>query len=274
MQTMNWYQALNEYRQRGEALVIATLLTRAGSTPRDTDAKMIITAQEQHDTLGGGRLEYEVVVSARQLIHEGRTGHQLKRYALGSQLGQCCGGHVSVLLESFPATAFQVAVFGAGHVGQALIPILGGLDCQVHWIDSRADLFPSARPSNVRCLPAADPAAWVARLPAGAALLVLTHDHGLDFAICSAALQRDDLRFIGLIGSETKAKRFRHRLTKLDLDHQRLTCPVGLAEVPGKLPMEVAVSMAGQLIALQHQQPPPTKESLTQEEIKEFTYAS
>lgn len=254
MQNLNWYQALAECKGRGEALVLATLLTSAGSTPRDTDAKMVITASEQYDTLGGGRLEFEIINTARQMLLQGETGHRIERYALGTHLGQCCGGNVSVLLEGFTATRFQVAVFGAGHVAQALIPILGGLPCQVHWIDNRPDLFPEHCPANIRRLPAVDPAGWVARLPAGADLLILTHDHSLDFDITAAALQRNDFRLIGLIGSRTKANRFRHRLEKLGLDPSRLTCPVGLAEVPGKLPMEVAVSMAAQLIALEHGQ--------------------
>lgn len=272
MQTMNWYQALAECKNRGEALVLATLLNRAGSTPRDTDAKMVITTDEQYDTLGGGRLEFEIINLARQLLQKGETGHHIRRFALGTHLGQCCGGSVTVLLESFAATRFQVAVFGAGHVARALIPILGGLPCQVHWIDSRAELFPQQHPNNVRCLPAVDPAGWVARLPAGADLLILTHDHSLDFDICVAALQRQDLRLIGLIGSRTKANRFRHRLEKLGLDHSRLTSPVGLAEVPGKLPMEVAVSMAAQLIALEHdRQPTAQQQTLTASELRELT---
>lgn len=254
-----WYQALQQCKHSGEAFVLVTVLSAGGSTPRDQDAKMIITPAQQFDTIGGGRLEFEAINMARKALSKGDTGYRIEKFALGSQLGQCCGGRVSVLFETFAATQFQIAVFGAGHVAHALMPILSGLPCQVHWIDQRADLFPLERAANVHALPAQDPAAWVTNLPAGADLVIMTHNHDLDFAITVAALQRADLRSIGLIGSQTKARRFRHRLSQLGFSNaelDRVICPIGLSDVPGKLPMEVAVSIAGQLIAREHQNRP------------------
>lgn len=273
-----WYDALQQCKQQGNAFVLATVLSAGGSTPRDQDAKMVITVDQQFDTIGGGRLEFEVIALARRALQAGDTGYRIESFALGSHLGQCCGGSVSVLLESFAATPFQVAVFGAGHVAHALIPILAGLPCQVHWIDQRAQLFPTSRPSNVKVLPAQDPAAWVARLPAGADVVIMTHNHDLDFAITVAALNRADLRSIGLIGSRTKARRFQHRLLQLGFAPDalaRVDCPIGLSAVPGKLPMEVAVSIAGQLIAREHENRPKTAwRGLGKKDLKELLHSS
>ncbi|MFY0663129.1 MAG: xanthine dehydrogenase accessory protein XdhC [Natronospirillum sp.] len=272
-----WFEALQLCKHRGDAFVMATVLSAGGSTPRDQDAKMVITQDQQFDTIGGGRLEFEVINLARNALNKGEAGYRIEKFALGSQLGQCCGGSVSVLLESFTATQFQVAVFGAGHVAHALIPILGGLPCQVHWIDQRAELFPEQRPPNVKLLPAQDPAAWVAKLPAGTDLVIMTHNHDLDFAITAAALQRPELRSIGLIGSRTKARRFQHRLSQLGFsvaDLERVICPIGLSDVPGKLPMEVAVSIAGQLIAREHQDhPKPAWRGMGKKDIKELLHS-
>lgn len=273
-----WHQALHDCKVRGEAFVLATVLSAGGSTPRDVDAKMVITANAQFDTLGGGTLEWEIMRMAREGIARGETGYRIEKFALGSQLGQCCGGAVSVLLECFPATAFQIGLFGAGHVAHALIPILGGLPCQVHWVDVRADLFPVERPSNVKALPAQDPISWVARLPAGVDVVIMTHNHELDFQLMVAALQRTDVRSIGVIGSATKARRFKHRLTELGMGDEhwaRVNCPIGLPNVPGKLPMEVAVSIAGELIAREHTERPTTPwRGLAKSALKELLHST
>ncbi|MFY0664486.1 MAG: hypothetical protein JXQ97_07670 [Natronospirillum sp.] len=104
MDTQRWFDALAQCKANGDPFVLATILSAAGSTPRDQDAKMVITAQAQYDTVGGGHLEYKVIQRARTALTASAWGFRIERYALGSQLGQCCGGAVSLLLECFPAS--------------------------------------------------------------------------------------------------------------------------------------------------------------------------
>ncbi|MEX0450421.1 xanthine dehydrogenase accessory protein XdhC [Spiribacter sp. 218] len=250
--TMTWHQALQACKDADQPFVLATVLSAAGSTPRDTDAKMVITATDQYDTVGGGRLEHEIITRARRRLESGEQGPAIEKFALGSQLGQCCGGSVSILLESFGASHFNIALFGAGHVATALATILGQLPYRVEWVDSRVDLFPDSLPDNVHPRPAKDPVGWISQIRSGAHVRVMTHDHDLDFRLIHAALHRADLGSVGVIGSETKARRFRRRLEQTGVEPatiNQLICPIGLAQVPGKRPMEVAVSIAGELIA-------------------------
>jgi xanthine dehydrogenase accessory factor len=162
-----------------------------------------------------------------------------------------------------------VGIFGAGHVAKSIVTILAGLNCKVSWVDSRADEFPADIPANVNKIVAREPCDELEDLPNGSDILILTHNHQLDFELCLTALKRNrnplqQLRSIGLIGSETKALRFHKRLTDrlrdqnpqiqkvLDEQIESIRCPVGLSSVPGKLPMEVAVSIVGELIAIDH----------------------
>lgn len=255
MNKLHWADAIAECHQRGEAYAIATVMGVAGSTPREPGSKMVITANESYSTIGGGQLEFAVMMKARALLLDGEAAQTIEAFPLAAT-GQCCGGNVSVLLEIIPATAWQIWVYGAGHVAQQLITILAGLPCQVHWCDNRSEFLPETPPSNVQCHLAQDLVATVAKVANGADVLVLTHDHALDFELSKAALNKG--LWLGLIGSETKAKRFNTRLSKAGISEQQLSqlhCPVGLTEVPGKLPMEVAISIAGQLVAKQHRNP-------------------
>ena len=266
MQSLNWTQAILDCQQRGEAHVLATVLGCSGSTPRDQSSKMLVTANECYDSIGGGHLEFVVTNKAREILAAGKQGslpeeqsnQQIHHFPLGASLGQCCGGSASVLIEYFPANAFHVAVFGAGHVAKALIKILGELPCRVSWIDERAECFPEALPANTTKVISDQPCYELEALPAGSDVLILTHNHQLDYELCIKALERNQLeaswlRHIGLIGSETKAERFRKRLTHRgfsEAEIKRIICPVGKLEVAGKLPMQVAVSIAAQLIEI------------------------
>ena len=253
MKFSKWFDAVQFCEQNGEAYVIATVLGGAGSIPRDQGSKMVITANSQFDTLGGGHLEFKVTEQARELIAKNEVGNQVQHFPLGASLGQCCGGSVTVLFESFVRQGMHLTVFGAGHVAKALIKILGDLPGQVNWVDNREDMFPQAQdiPVNVKMHLMEYPVDMVKTLPANSQILVLTHNHQLDYEIVEAAIKRNDLSFIGCIGSDTKAKRFQMRLQHKGFDKSQIdtmVCPVGELDIPGKLPMQVAVSMAAQLI--------------------------
>jgi len=144
-------------------------------------------------------------------------------------------------------------LYGAGHVGRALATVLSELDFDVTWLDSRHDGFPAAIPANVQSVIAPQLGATVDQAPAGCLFLVMTHSHQLDLDICDRILRRGDVTFLGVIGSDTKKARFLNGLRALGHGPaalELLTCPIGLAQIPGKRPMEIAVSVAAQMLAL------------------------
>ena len=256
MKFSKWYEAVQACEQQGMPYVIATVLGAAGSIPRDQGSKMVITASDEFDTLGGGHLEFSVTQKARDLMATGEAGNQVEHFPLGATLGQCCGGSVTVLMESFVQQGMNLTVFGAGHVAKSLITILGGLPGQVRWVDSRSEMFPETVPSNVQVLNMEHPQDIIETLPANSQILILTHNHQLDFDLVELAVKRGDFSYLGCIGSDTKAERFQMRLKHRGFNEEQvdsLICPVGNQDIPGKLPMEVAVSMCGELIAHLHQ---------------------
>lgn len=248
----SWLRALAGLERTGEASVLVTIVSARGSTPREAGCKMVVTRHAQYDTIGGGNLEFTCLAAARDLL-DGADRPVMRDFPLGPALGQCCGGHVSVLFEPLRPALTHVAVFGAGHVGRALVSLLARLPLRVRWIDTRADALADA-PDHVECRLTTDPARDVAALPAGAIVLVMTHDHQIDFTIVAAALLRADLATVGLIGSATKRTRFVRRLTRLGMPQpavDRLVCPIGIPGTGGKLPDEIAISVAAQILQIQ-----------------------
>jgi xanthine dehydrogenase accessory factor len=251
MKTQHWYDAVVKCEQQGKAYVLATVMGAAGSVPRDQGSKMVITEDNQYDTLGGGHLEYKVVQHAQVLLSEQTAGNYVEHFPLGASLGQCCGGSVSVLLESFAIKGLNLTVFGAGHVAKALMTILSQLPGRVRWVDSRKEMFSQNEYHNVENIHTEDPVDVIKILPENSQVLILTHNHQLDFELVQEALKRHDFSYVGCIGSQTKAQRFRMRLQHKgfsDVDIANMVCPVGDDSIPGKLPMEVAVSISAQLI--------------------------
>lgn len=248
----DWISALADLQSLGEACVLVTIIEEHGSTPRNAGSKMVVSAQRIFDTIGGGHLEYKAMAIAREMLASGGQAPRLERFSLGASLGQCCGGVNVLLFEPMGQPQAQIAVFGAGHVARALVPLLAGLPCHVRWIDSREQEFPEQLPPGVRQIVADEPLDEVERLPAGSYCIVMTHNHPLDLELSAAILRRGDFAWFGLIGSKTKRARFEHRLRDRGFDPavvQRMRCPMGLAEVKGKLPMEIAISVAAEIIA-------------------------
>lgn len=320
MPPTKWYDGLAQCQHQGIAHVLATVVAVNGSAPRELQSKMIVTLDDHCDTLGGGSLEHDVTITARQLLSgeidpnesrgfkplkEGksekaqavrRDAVYTKHYPLGAKLAQCCGGSVTVMFECFNVIPpMSLLVFGAGHVAAALMTILAELPCQIDWVDSRPEMFQryltqesvATDQQNAYQLPAhirphieEDPVdfiqPFVANSMRGASvnpsmkkgtqyfILVMTHDHSLDFELVRATLDAyvkigfDDsstltsLPYLGCISSATKAKRFRDRLLQRDYNEQmvdKLTMPIGL-KTGGKEPMAVAISIAAQVLQL------------------------
>lgn len=259
MAILNWSAAIQHCQQRGSGYVIATIINTQGSTPRNGGSKMVITADTTYDTIGGGQLEFLLVQQARELLAQNKTCQILKPIPLAAEAAQCCGGNVTVMLEAFTACTWQIALFGAGHVCQSLVTILAGLPCQVRVIDNRPELMTNNLPANCRYEFYADPTEAVAQLPDDGWHIIFTHDHALDFALCKTLLSDQRWAYAGMIGSQTKALRFRKRLADAGFAApaiETIHSPIGLPDVKGKLPMEVAVSIAAQLQSLYYQRVP------------------
>jgi len=162
--------------------------------------------------------------------------------------------HFSLLLEPVMSSSFNLALFGAGHVGSAVVATMAGLDCNIRWIDSRRDIFPDKVPANVTCLESDKPPGEVAAMPANAYYLVMTHSHPLDFDICSRILARGDFAYCGLIGSVSKRRRFEKQMRKQGMPAaalDRLTCPIGLPGIDSKKPEAIAIAVAAELLQKQ-----------------------
>ncbi|WP_323785814.1 xanthine dehydrogenase accessory protein XdhC [Thalassovita sp.] len=273
-----------------------------GSSPREVGAAMLVWDSGQSGTIGGGALEYQTVAAARKALSAGRD--QLSTHALGPDLGQCCGGRVTLwrevynagrlaelkdqpviarptdaserplavsrllsrarcegiapepqmvqgwLVEPVHRPALPVWIWGAGHVGRALVSVLKPLpDVALTWVDTGAERFPDTVPQGVTAIPAAQPEFLMAHAPRDAHHLILTYSHTLDLALCHAALTRGFDR-AGLIGSATKWARFRKRLAELGHSAQsigRITCPIGDPTL-GKHPQAIAVGVAATLL--------------------------
>jgi xanthine dehydrogenase accessory factor len=247
-----WIATLAELQRRGESCVLVTLVEAQGSTPREAGAKMLVSSTEAWHSIGGGHLELRAQQIARDLLASGSRTPLLERFSLGASLGQCCGGAAVLLFEPLGRAKVKVAVFGAGHVGRALVPLLAGLPCRVRWIDSRAGEFPALIPPEVEVVVSEDVVDEVDALPPGSYCIVMTHNHQLDLELAERILRRGDFAYFGLIGSQTKRARFEHRLRERGLAAERIAqmrCPLGLPEVRGKLPLEIAVAVAGEVIA-------------------------
>ena len=253
---MKWLDAIARLSRENTGFVLVTVVATEGSAPRDAESKMVVEAGQTHDSIGGGNLEFEAIDAARELLNADKSAIQSRVFSLGKDLTQCCGGKVTLLFECFPPCRFNIVLFGAGHVGKALAVILSELPCRLRWVDSRDDIFPRPLPENIETAPMRNAFEAVGSCPEGAYYLIMTHSHEIDIELCEAILTRGDSRYCGLIGSKSKGAKFRSRLGKKGFTAEelnRLTCPIGLQSIPGKTPMEVAVSVAGQLLELHHQ---------------------
>jgi xanthine dehydrogenase accessory factor len=172
--------------------------------------------------------------------------------AVGTHVVQDDQGHLW-LADAVLAPRAHLVLFGAGHVGAAIVRVLAELPCRVTWVDEREDLFPPDVPANVTVEATDTPEALVENAPQGSSFLVMTHSHALDLSLSHAILSRPGPDWFGLIGSDTKRRQFEHRLRERGVDNARIdamVCPVGIAGIEGKAPAVIAASVAAQLLTV------------------------
>ena len=262
-------------RREGRAVVVLVASAR-GSTPREAGAAMLVTARETRGTIGGGSVEHRATEIARRMLAEGSARAEID-FPLGPALDQCCGGRITLALAEVgqcdlarieagaplalweggpllpdPAPARQVAVYGGGHIGRAVVHALAPLPFRVIWIETRAGAFDGvAGPGGVETRLTPLPEAEALAMKNGAFHLVLTHSHAIDLEIVEAILRRDAFGFLGLIGSATKRVTFARRLAERGVPPaaiRRISCPIGLPGIRDKRPAVIAASVAADLL--------------------------
>jgi xanthine dehydrogenase accessory factor len=266
----SWSIILNSVKEHGTA-VLVTIARAEGSSPREAGARMIVTPEGFHGTIGGGTLEWQAMAIAQKAL--GRAAvTSTKQYSLGPDLGQCCGGRVTLVSETFDATSLlrleelaagesngafdqrrKLYLFGAGHVGRALVMALAPLPFSVLWVDPRPNAFPRLVPENVSLLSPETPKSVLGNAPEGSLAFVMSHSHALDLAITDAALRNPNVAHVGLIGSATKRARFERRLREAGVDENRvqgLICPIGMGGITSKEPAAIAAATAVQCLVL------------------------
>lgn len=261
-----FYEQLVALERAGEAFVLVTLVETRGSVPQDIGAKLLVTAAGRHTgTVGGGRVEAKALTLAQEMLAQKAASPRFVEWTLKGDVGMTCGGAVKLYLEPHPAggAAWTIAIFGAGHIAQALVPVLAPLPCRLRVFDSRAEWLekiPHAR--NVGPQLVADLASAVDTLPADAFVLCMTQGHTTDRPILHRALATRDFPFVGVIGSDAKAAVLRRELVAEGLSKtrvQRFRCPVGL-DFGTNHPHEIALSIAAQLLTERDRLAPPKRD--------------
>jgi xanthine dehydrogenase accessory factor len=250
-----WLDALGDLREREEPCVLVVVTAVKGSAPREPGARMIVAGGElAHGTIGGGNLERLAIERAAALLAEEGAGSTSVDFPLAEAAGQCCGGSVTLFFEPYRWRRPTVAIFGAGHVGQALAGLAPWMKARVLLIDGREERelrprVPRERPYELCCVGA--PEAELDELRSDALVLVMTHSHALDLELVARALARGAFPYLGLIGSERKWMRFRKRLEQRGFTPEQLArvrCPIGVAKT-SKDPAAIALSTATELVA-------------------------
>ncbi len=247
----DWISELGKQNQMQLPFAIVTIIRCSGSTPREVGAKMLVLENGSLlGTIGGGNLEKMISEDAITCIREGVS--KVSQYPLGAKTGQCCGGIVEVFIECLH-TGPRVYIFGAGHVGIAVCQVLEETTFRIHLIDERKEWIGSDRiPKGViRHALAWDDFLDSAQFSKDSFVIIMTHSHAFDFSILMSIL-KTNVRYIGLIGSQSKWLRFSTRLLARGFSQNELSrvhCPIGLP-TGGKSPKEVAISLAAELLSI------------------------
>ncbi len=253
---LNWIELLNDFKKKREPIALVTVTKCLGSTPCMVSSRMIVTKKKKiFGTIGGGKLEFLAIDEAIISLKENRIIELT--YTLGPEFEQCCGGKVELIIEPMNQSP-ELFLFGAGHIGIEICQILKDTPFQVSLIDSRKDWisnldldksFTSCTVDTNDFKTFKDAVYW----GNNCYVLVMTHDHTIDFDIIAMALQ-NETKFLGLIGSKTKRVRFNNMLVnELSIKEgmANVVCPIGI-DIGGNSPKEIAISIVAQLLKIHH----------------------
>jgi xanthine dehydrogenase accessory factor len=232
-----WLDVLAAHARNDEPCVIVTAARGAGPA-----GKLAISSHGVFGTLGDATLDAEAIAFARAPGNDAET--KLVELKAGDQTCLC-------LFDPQHPVDWRIVLFGAGHVGQALVNTLAGLPCRVTWVDTRDAIFPRTVPANVEVVATDTPQAEVDAAPAGAYFLVMTHSHALDQELTECILRRNDFVYFGLIGSASKRRQFERRLAARGIEPARfagMTCPIGVEGIKDKRPAAIAIAVAAELL--------------------------
>ena len=247
---MNWIKDLDELKRSSTPCVLITITQTWGSTPCKSGTKMIVTEHGLYSgSIGGGRLELKVINDAQECLTTGVP--KSEEYPLGAAFGQCCGGKVALFMEPLNTNP-TLYIFGAGHVGIALANVMKNTVFRVQLIDSRDEWFSSLSvDDDIVCINE-ESVHFEELIKWGSSsyVVIMTHQHDLDQEIVEFSLKHS-AAYVGLIGSQTKWNRFKHRIIQknktLETDLAGIHCPVGL-DIGGQTPQEIAISIAAELL--------------------------
>jgi xanthine dehydrogenase accessory factor len=245
--------------------IIIDITGTQGSTPREAGTFMLVSPKAIWGTIGGGQFEFIAIENARERLR-GPGGADTMDIPLGPEIGQCCGGRAQLRFRRMTNEVLaeidarhaneaehlpEVYLFGAGHVGRALAAALASLPLSVTIVETRQEELANL-PAETKTRLVPMPEALVRDMPAGAAVVILTHDHALDFLIAREALARMDLAYTGMIGSATKRATFANWLSREGGGERslldRLTLPIGGSAVRDKRPEVIAAMTAAEIL--------------------------
>jgi xanthine dehydrogenase accessory factor len=233
----DWVDTLATFRRDGTPCVLVTAAHGAAHA-----GKLVVTSDGAIGTLGFG-LDMRAAEIARALL---ANGESVRLMQIGAP-----DAPALFLFEPQRAADFSIVLFGAGHVGRALIPMLAGLPCHITWVDSRDDQFPHDLPANVTAVCTDAPTVEVEAAAPGSYFLVMTHSHALDQELAEAVLARSDFAYFGLIGSVSKRRAFEKRMKNRGVPPARfryMTCPIGVPGISGKEPAAIAIAVAAEVL--------------------------
>lgn len=253
----NWIELLKEFKEKQEPVALVTVTKCLGSTPCIVSSRMIVTQNRTiYGTIGGGKLEFKVIDEAIVAIKENRIIES--SYTLGPEFEQCCGGKVEFIIEPMNQSP-ELFLFGAGHIGVEICKLLINTPFEVNLIDSREGWFNTIKlDKSINIIETKendfktfrDAVKWGNHCY----VLVLTHDHTIDFEIIAMAV-KEQTKYLGLIGSKTKRVRFNNMLiNEMNIKEgmSNVVCPIGL-DIGGHSPKEIAISVVAQLIQQHYQ---------------------
>ncbi len=248
-------EALSTRLRRGEPFVVVTIVDCHGSAPASVGCKMIVNqAGLDFGTVGGGRIEARAIDEAINLVASAQPSAFVD-WSLKADVGMTCGGRVKLYFELVNAAPWSIVIFGAGHVTQALAPILDTISCRVTVVDPREQWI-KRLPASITAIVEPEPAAHVASVQEDSFILCMTKGHSADLPVLRKIYELDrTFPFVGVIGSDAKAAVLRKELRSVGIDASRLTfhCPVGLIQdgkpIGNHDPAEIAISIVAQLLS-------------------------